>query len=429
MRIIIVGAGVAGLVCGRTLQRVGHEVVVLEASDGVGGRVRSDRVDGFVLERGFQVLFTAYPAARRQLDYARLNLRIFDPGAIVCKAAARHILSDPLRDPGALLPSLVTGIVSVGDKIRAGLLCAEMLQKSADAIMAEPDETIEAFLQRRGFSPRLVNNFVRPFFGGVFLDDSLQTSAKPFQFDWKMMCSGDTVIPSGGMGRIPAQIAEELLATSSIRLHAPVASLIRDSKGRWHGARMESGENVTGDAVVVATPAPEAARLTGRPTVEGQTSTINLYFAGAEPVYTGKKIAVHANRNPFINNVVQVSNVAPEQAPPGQHLLSASILGVPEGSDDELFARGMADVRRMFAGDRAALSALSGYRPLHRYRIPYGQFAQRPGVYETLPDNETGEPGLFFAAEFTAASSFNAAMRSGEKAAEHILKMDSASSG
>ena len=105
-----------------------------------------------------------------------------------------------------------------------------------------------------------------------------------------------------------------------------------------------------------------------------------------------------------------------------RHLLSATVLGVPAGSDDDLFARGMTDLRRMFAGDKAALAALATYQPLHLYRIPYGQFAQPPGIHDTLPDNETGEPGLFFAAEFTAASSFNAAMRSGEKAAARLLQ-------
>ena len=420
MKVVIVGAGVAGLVCGRTLQRAGHEVVLLEAGDKVGGRVNSDTVDGFILERGFQVLFTAYPAAKRQLDYDRLDLRRFDPGAVIAQGASRHVLSDPARDPASFLPSVLTGIVTPLDKVKTALLSSEMVAKTVDAIMDAPDETTEQFLRRRGFSRKFIDNFVRPFFGGVFLDDSLQTSAKAFQFDWKMLSEGETVVPAQGMGKIPEQIAEELAAQGRIRLGARVAELVRAEDGRYHGARLESGETVTGDAVVVATPAPEAARLTGQQMPEGQTSTVNLYYAGSAPVYRGKKIVLHANRSPFVNNAVQVSNVAPEQAPRGQHLLSATILGTPDGSDEDLYARGMADLRRMFAGDAAALAALSGYRPLALYRIPYGQFAQPPGVYDRLPDNDSGVAGLFFAAEFTAASSFNAAMRSGEKAAERI---------
>ena len=302
-----------------------------------------------------------------------------------------------------------------------------MARKTVDAIMDEqPDQTTEDFLRRRGFSDRFINHFARPFFGGVFLDDTLQTSARAFQFDWKMLTEGQIAVPAKGNGAIAEQVAEEIRAAGALRLNTRVESLIKVEglvQGGGSGVITEHDETIFGDAVVVATPAPEAARLTGKTTLpRGQTSTINLYYAGPTPVYVGKKLVLHANQNPFVNNAVQVSNVAPEQAPPGRHLLSATVLGVPAGSDDELFARGLADLRRMFAGDPAALAALAAYQPLRLYRIPYGQFTQPPGVHDTLPDNETGEPGLFFAAEFTAASSFNAAMRSGEKAAARILQ-------
>ena len=384
---------------------------------------------GFILDRGFQVLFTAYPAARRQLDYGRLDLRAFEPGAIISQAAHRSVLGDPLRSPGDFLPSLLTRIVTAADKVRTLKLVAEVTAKSVDAIMDGPDQTTDCFVRARGFSERFINNFVRPFFGGVWLDDSLCTSAKAFQFDMKMLSEGQTVIPARGMGQITAQIAEELFAQDAIRLHAPVASLVRDRGGRYIGARLESGEEITGEAVVVATSAPEAGRLTGKPMPAGQTGTVNLYYAGSAPLYRGRKLLLHANQKPFLNNMVQVSNVAPEQAPPGQHLVSATALGVYEDSDDALFERGLADLRLIFAGDQAALAALRTYRPLALYRIPYSQFAQPPGVYETLPESDSGEPGLYFAAEFTAASSQNAAMLSGEIAAQLVLKHLGAGNG
>ncbi|MES2464213.1 MAG: NAD(P)/FAD-dependent oxidoreductase [Armatimonadota bacterium] len=420
MKIIIVGAGLAGLVCGRTLLRAEHEVVLLEASDGVGGRVRSDIVDGFTLDRGFQVLFTAYPAAKRQLDYQRLDLRAFEPGAVIAQAARRAILSDPLRDPRAFLPAVLTDIVSLADKLRTALLSQEMLATSVDAIMESPDETAEAFLRRRGFSERYLDNFIRPFFGGVFLDNSLQTSAKAFQFDWKMLSEGDTVVPARGIGQISEQLAEELAAAHSIRLQCRVTEIVK-SDGRVTGVRLHGGETVDGDAVVVATAAPEAARLTGQPMPEGQVGTVCLYFAGMKPMFPGRKIVLHANQNTFVNNVAPLTNVAPTLAPEGQHLLSASVLGVPPGEEAALYSRAFADIKRMFAGDRAALAALAAYRPLAAYRIPYGQFAQPPGVYQTLPKNQTDLPGLYLAGEFTAASSLNAAMRSGEKCAAAII--------
>ncbi len=420
MKIVIVGGGVAGLVCGRTLQRAGHQVSVLEASDGVGGRVRSDKVEGFTLERGFQVLFTAYPAAKRQLDYPKLDLRTFQPGAIIARAGKRSVLSDPLRDPGALFPSALTNIVSPFDKLRTVFLVAELKRKSIHEVISGEDLTTEQYLRKRHFSDKFINNFVRPFFGGVFLENQLKTSAKAFKFDFKMLSQGQTVVPAGGMGRISEQLAEELFKSNSIRLNTPVKDLLTDESGRYNGVQLENGETLASDAVVVATPAPEAHRLTGLAMPQGQTSTINLYYAGSSPVYKSKKLVLNANPEPFVNNTVMASNIAPEYAPPDQHLLSATVLGIPEGSDEELYRRGLTDLHRMFQGDAHAEVALTGYRPLAIYRIHYGQFAQPPGVHPTLPDNRSGKPGLYFAAEFTEASSLNAAMVSGEKAAKLI---------
>lgn len=427
MRVVVVGAGVAGLVCARTLWRAGVDVTVLEASDGVGGRVRSDVVDGFTLDRGFQVLFTAYPAAARHLDYARLDLRRYEPGAVVAQAGKQRVLSDPLRDPGSALSAALSQVVPLADKLQTLRLTGEMRARSIDAIMDSPDETTETFLRRFGFSERYLDNFVRPFFGGIFLDDSLQTSAKAFQFDWKMLSEGDTVVPARGMGQISLQLAEEVSQAGRIRLETRAAQLERAVGGQVAGVTTEDGETFEADVTVLSVPAPEAARLTGlagaagKTFPQGQVGVVTLYFAGNVPLWKHKKILLNANARPVVNNAALASNVSPAYAPSGQHLLAASILGTPEGSDGELFDRARADLKRMLTGDKAALSVLEGYRPLALYRIPYGQYAQKPGVYPTLPPNNPGIPGLLFAAEWTTASSLNAAMRSGEKTAALLL--------
>ena len=422
MRVIVIGAGVAGLVCARTLHDAGIDVTILESSDGVGGRVRSDRVDGFTLDRGFQVLFTAYPAAARQLAYDRLDLCRFDPGAVICQATRRQTLSDPLRDPQSLPASLLSGAVTLDDKLRTALLTAELKAQPISQMLVGPDETTEAYLRGRGFSEAFIDNFARPFFGSIFQTDSLETSARAFRFDWKMLSDGDTVIPASGMGAIPTQLAERLVAADRIRTGTRAGELLHSADGaRCVGVRTSTGDTLAADTVVVATSAPEAARLTGRSMPSGSVGTTQVYFVGPMPVHSGRKIHLHANRDCFVRSAIQVSNVSHEYAPTGSFLLSASILGVPYADDEAIGARAMADLRRMFAGDVAALRALTTYRRLRVYRIPYGQFAQPPGIYETLPENDSGMPGLVFAGEFTAASSINAAMRSGEKAAALLL--------
>ncbi|MEO5953476.1 MAG: FAD-dependent oxidoreductase, partial [Chloroflexia bacterium] len=274
-----------------------------------------------------------------------------------------------------------------------------------------------------GFSKAYVNRFIRPFYGGIFLDRSLKTSAKCFKFDFKMLAEGYAVVPAGGIGAIAEQLAESLNKTGKIRVASIVQSLVRGERGEVQGVKLSDGTMLEADLVVLSVPAPEAARLTGLEMPKGQTSTINIYWQGRKPVYSGAKLVLNANPKPFVNNAVLLTNVAPDYAPPGKHLLSATVVGLPEGDDESIYRQAMADLRKMFAGDAAALDALGGYAPLGLYRIPYGQFPQPPGVHPMLPDNVSGILNLYFASEFTEASSQNAAMISGEKCAELVLSL------
>ncbi|GIV99338.1 NAD(P)/FAD-dependent oxidoreductase [Roseiflexus sp.] len=426
MHVLIIGAGLAGLTCGRILDSLGVRVTLVEASDGIGGRVRSDYADGFTFDRGFQVLFEAYPAARRHLDLDALHLRRFDPGAIICLAGKRFVLTDPLRDQAAALDAALTPIIPPLDKLRVLLLAQRLRRQLIDEVLAGDDETTLAYLRRSGFSEQTINHFFRPFYGGIFLDRSLRTSAKCFRFDFKMLSEGAAALPAHGMGAIAGQLGDALLERGLIRLNTPVAELITNN-GRVTGARLSSGEELFADAVVVATPAPEAARLSGLPMPQGALQTITLYFGGSQPVYRGRKITLNAAPDALINNAQMISNVAPEYAPAGRHLLSATVLGASPLSDDDLFRAALADLRRMFAGDADALAALEGYQPLRVYRIAYAQFPQAPGIHPLLPDNRSGRPGLYFAGEFTEASSLNAAMISGEKCAAAVIEERQAS--
>lgn len=421
MHILIVGAGLAGLTCARELRRAGADVTLLEAADAPGGRVRSDRVAGFTLDHGFQVLFTAYPAVRRQLDLRALDLRRFDPGALLCAGGRRELLTDPLRDPdlAAGLAAALSPALSPLDKLRTLLLALELRGQSVDDVLAGEDEPTLEYLRRRGFSQRAIDLFFRPFFAGIFLEPDLATSAKCFRFDYKMLSDGETVVPARGMGAIAEQLAAPL--GGSLRLGARVEAL-RVAGDTVAGVRLAGGEELVADTVVLATPAPETARLSGLPMPGAASGTTTIYFAGDRPVFRGRKIALNPRRDAFVNNAAMMTNVAPEYAPPGRVLLSASVLGVPQLSDAELARRALGDLHRMFAGDRLATAALAGYQPLRVYRIPYGQFRQPPGIHPTLPDNRTGRPGLYLASEITEASSLNAAMISGEKCAQAILE-------
>ena len=420
--IIIVGAGLAGLTCAKILAEAKQEVVVLEAADQVGGRLRTDyHEDGYRLDRGFQVLFTSYAAAARHLNFEQLKQRVFDPGAVLMKNGKGYEISDPLRDPAGLLPSLLNPLIPVQDKVHVLTLSAQLLQQSTGDTFAGKyqtngqDETTDAYLHRIGFSDTFIDNFIRPFYGGIFLDRSLQTSARMFQFTFKMLAAGDIILPAEGIQSIPEQLAAHL-PKGSIRYHARVDELLVNGN-RIQGVRLASGEQIEAEQVVLATPSPIAEKFVQQRLPSTPVGTICLYFAGDERLYPQRKILLNADPHAYVNNAVLLTNIAPTYAPPRKHLLSVTVAGNPKDDDETITARSRAEISRWFPEYNFA-----HWRLLAFYRIPFAQFAQPPGVYDKLPRNSTHVEGLYLAGEYTQSSSIQGAMHSGEFAAREVLK-------
>jgi protoporphyrinogen oxidase len=412
MRVIIIGAGLSGLTCAKVLTESGAHVTVFESSDDVGGRVRTDEKEGFLLDRGFQVYFTSYPVSRRHLDHAKLDFRSFDPGAIVHREGKVTVLADPLRDPKALVSTLLSDAASPADKLRTAGLAAKILPGTANTAAAEnggADTSTLEYLRASGLSERYIDSFYRPFYGGVFLSRTLYTSSRVFRFTFRMLATGKTVVPAKGMAEIPKQLAS-CLPADHLRLDSPVGELLRDGQ-RVVGVRA-GGEEHEVDAVVVATDAPTAGELTGEAVPEGSVGEVCLYYE-TSGLGTGKKVILNAEDGAFVNNAVEISNVSGRYAPDGRHLLYAVTLEGQDLPDDELHRQAIGDLSRLYPG--------SDFRPLGLRRIPYGQFAQPAGIHAELPPNRTATPGLFLAGEYTEDASINGSMLSGEKAAGEVL--------
>src|SRR5215212_4529991 len=411
MKVVVVGAGLAGLTCAKVLREHRAEVAVFEASDGVGGRVRTDEQDGFLLDRGFQVYFTSYPVARRHLDYGALDFKDFDPGAIVRRGAEKSVLSDPLRDPKALVPSLLSDAATLGDKLRTLDLATRTSTTgtSAGAEDGETDTSMLEYLKSADLSERYIDSFFRPFYGGITLNRELTTSARVLRFTLGMLATGRTVVPALGMGEIPRQLSSRL-PEGAVRFNSTVEELLREGE-RVVGVR-SAGEEHEADAVVVATDAPTAGVLTGEAVPEGAVGEVCIYYE-TDGLGSGKKILLNADDGAFVNNAVEMSNISDKYAPPGRHLLSAVALTGIDLPDGELYRRGIEDLSRWYPD--------CDFRPLAVYRIPYGQFAQPPGLHDRLPQNKTQTPGLVLAGEYTEDASINGSMLSGEKAAEAVI--------
>ena len=395
-KVTIVGAGVAGLACAVRLHEAGLDVEVREAGDSVGGRVRSDRLDGFTLDRGFQVFLTSYPEARELLDYEALGLGGFVPGAAVWTGRRFDRAADPLRAPAYALATATTGVATLGDKIALGKLWADLRRLDFEELLGGPEETTLEYLRGRGFSEMILDRFFRPFFGGVFLEDELATSGRLFRFLFRCFADGRATLPAAGIGAIPAQLAARL-PDGAVRLNTPVDAL----------------KDVEADAVIVATDADHAARLLDQPRASTRWhATTCVYLAADRSPMRGEPIlALDGTGVGPVNNVAVLSDAQPAYAPPGASLVSVNLLG--EHPDAEPAAR--RQVAAWFGDD------VCRWRHLRTDVIHRALPVQPPGSLAPQHKPARVRPGLYAAGDWLDTASLNGALASGRRAAEALL--------
>lgn len=414
MHVVVAGGGLAGLVAARRLAESGAEVELLEERDRVGGRVRTRTVDGFTLDRGFQVLFTAYPAAKRELDYDGLDLRAFAPGATIARANHRSTLADPFGDPSAALPTLLNRDVRTADKLRLFRL-QRGLQRRGEAELLDRETTIREYLADRGFSRAFVERFAEPFYGGITLDRSLETSSGVFEYTFRMLSTGRTVVPAAGMGAISEQLRRRAGdAGASVRTGVSVTGLEIDGNGVT--VETDAGDR-SPDAVVVATDPKTAGELTGVETPTGSRACVTVHCSLPEhqSLDTGSRIVLNA-ANDRPNTVAPMSAAAPEYAPEGKQLLSATFLGEREEDNDEL-----GEIVRRTMDSWFPENHFGGFEVVDVDRIEFAQFPQPPGFRAALPAVDAPEGPVVLAGEYTEWSSIQGALESGRRAAEALL--------
>jgi len=431
MTVIVVGAGIAGLLCARELERGGQTVMLLERESVVGGRVRTDVVDGCTIDRGFQVLFTAYPVLGAALDLSALSLRPFRPAARLTgdpTLGSAPLFGDAIAEPSLFADTVLAGGIPLTDKLRLLALRWLATSLSVEECFGDPyqHQSTRDFLLARGLAPSTVQRFFAPFYGGIMLDRALATSASIFLFTFKMLASGQTAVPARGIGAIPAQLAAGL-APGTLRTGVAVRALdVAD--GRVRGVVLDSGETIAGTDVVLATDPPASARLAATAGVAiaipaGALGATTVYFrsTAAEPPLAGTALWLNADPNAVITHAITLTEVAPEYAPRGTHLVEATAVG-PAADQDEaaLEAHARAAIAVMRGGESPTLERVA------IVRVPYAQYPQRPGFRDRRPSIATTLPGLWMSGELLHSSSLDGAARGGRDTARAMLSRSTA---
>jgi phytoene dehydrogenase-like protein len=409
--VIIIGGGLSGLTAANYLHKKGIDFKILEASDRVGGRVKTEVIDGYRLDHGFQVLLTAYPETQRLLDYDKLNLKKFVPGAILLQENGKQDrIGDPLRDFSSLLPTLTASVGGLLNKMRILTLKMRLSGKNIDQIFQQEMKTTRTALREDyGFSDAIVNRFFAPFFSGIFLETDLKTDRRMFDFVFKMFGEGYAAVPNFGMEEISKQLAANLPA-GSILTNTKVESIDKQE------LRIEGGETMQANKILIATQATSLVKDILPKTKKKYVSTTNVHFTADEAPLQKGIIALNTHKNRLVNNICVINKVAQGYAPEGKNLISLSIVGDAAFSDKNLERKIKKELKKWFG------NAVEKWEHLDTRHINYALPDQQNVSNEINPKDLRINENLYVCGDHLLNGSINAAMKTGRIAAEEMCR-------
>ena len=404
--VIIVGAGLAGLAAAVHLHRQGRKVLLLEASERAGGRIKTDSHEGFLLDRGFQVLLTAYPETQALLNYTDLKLKKMLPGATVLYDGGNFEIADPFRRPSAAFATLFAPVGTLKDKINTLWLKNRLQKLTIDEIFEQPEQRTSKQLAEYGFSTKMIQRFYAPFLSGIFLENELKTSRRMFDFVMKMFSDGDVAVPELGMEEIPKQLVA-MLPEGSIQCNAKVTAI----EGKT--VVTEDGTVIEANQILLATTANNLTQKFFPKQKMTSHQVTNIYFEANEaPTKKAVVILNASTKKKWVNNLTVLSNVSKAYAPKGKVLISVSYNGIPT-VDDATLAENMKQELKQWYSEK-----VNSWKMLKSYRIEYALPTQE-SVRNTIAASEIKiSDTLFICGDNLLNGSINAALKTGRLAAE-----------
>lgn len=402
VKINIIGAGISGLIAAKVLEENGYYPVIIESTDRVGGRVKTDLIQGYQLDRGFQVLLTAYPAVKKHLDLESLKLQKLLSGAVIFKDNKQKLIGDPMRDFSLLFSTLFSGIGTFSDKIKILKLNQILKKKSLSTIFSEKEQSTLNYLFGFGFSEKIIGDFFKPFFSGIFLEKELETSSRMFQFIYKMFGEGYAAIPKGGMEAIPKQLSNKLKNTNII-FNSKVIDINKKQ------VFLDDKSVLQSDYTIIAT---EPSNLLKNINSCSWKSCDTIYFETEFRVIKSKLIGLISQHESLINNIFYHTSLGVETKPK-KELLSVTVIDNQKLSINDLIKKVIQELKDYCKIDDITF--------IKHYHIPKALPNVAKIQYDIDYNTEMSEESIFLAGDQQLNSSLNAAILSGERAAMSVL--------
>ena len=400
---VVVGAGLAGLTAAKVLSQSGREVLLLEKSDGVGGRVRTDQYKDFLLDRGFQVLLTAYPELPKHLNLSLLELHSFESGATIFSDGHFSKVGDPFRNVSSIMSTAFTKTIGMQDKIKLLKLRNSLIGRKKIYLQQKDDKRILETFEELGFTSKAINSFFKPLVGGIQLDPSLSGSTRLCFLVLKMLFIGDAAIPSRGMGAISEQLSKQI-NESSIRLTSTV------DKVEGKKVILESGESFLPSNLIIATEGPATAKLLGQESPLSRSVSC-IYFSAPQAPSSSKAILLNGEKNGPALNVAIMSNISPSYSKNGKALIAVAI---PNTIKPDSMENVLIQMRKWF-GD-----SVDSWEHIKTYSIEHGQPDLRPG--DPFRKSIKNSEGVYICGDHRDTPSIQGALVSGRRTAEICLK-------